>query len=1359
MESLRYTASARLGVWDSIPNERDKFLASLARILQDNSHGVLEADQIEFVPTDNPLLASVTAICDKIITRGNPTLVDLDFERALLNGPCQRFLHVEERTEADPVVGFRLSAFKMTDQLLKAVQDLLCLPFRSQTEGGTTTDRTLLPEIQRFDSKEEELFFNQFATAFGNCFCAQLHPQIPFCDLVENPSDDIDGKFKDSRVDFVLQAGSVKWVFEVDGSQHKGQGQRNLDKQRDARLKKNGWTVHRITAQAVRKDFARWIKQLKSLPGARRIFDAVNYDSVQTAIAKSEIHAAAYYSILIPLAMHRCLRGLLLLYFYGILDPARQQRILLIEEDLPVAVEALRILRAIWTRIHVLAPDTPPAPSLERDVIGIDSSLRLGQTEATRYLDAPDGSYDMILSHSFLLDTGYSGNIEKSHFPDHPENFVRLRHAIGFRTERSLQGCKPLYYDLADVERSITSQNGDEPELMPQEKYEALLFFLKYIFRKRDFRDGQLLVVARLLQGKASIVLLPTGGGKSLTYQLSGLLLPGMTIIIDPLVSLMTDQVANLQAAGIDLVDSISSQFKPKEKEAVLKDMGARRLAFIFISPERLQNQVFRERLKAVVAKFPISLAVIDEAHCVSEWGHDFRPSYLHMPRNLQQHCSDSDNRKPTLVGLTGTASFAVLNDIQTEMQITDEDAIILSRSFDRKELRFEVRKVPKMAKPIELKKLKTQIPGILDSKPKHFYELRGDRTNSGLVFCPHVDGLLGIISVANKLGHEHFFAGRKPKPFDDNKSPWDSYKNQVQQNFKENRIQELVATKAFGMGIDKPNIRYTIHYAAPQSIEAFYQEAGRAGRDGEAACCLILYSDDNWDLASDILNETDHEAALNRLEGINRNNQGDFLVQLWLMLQSYRGRSVDKKGILDFWNQIRAPKIDGLKTGDTKKPIIIPFPEDKNGKQQNDKLKTYYERVIFRLMLLGVVEDYTIDWQLGCFAIQARCVSPVEVKDHLRRYLRQYKGQDFADDAVRNIPEDTVENALWVATEVLINFIYNEIVDKRKHALRTMGEICREFTTDQNFRQAIVNYLQKSEFSEELKGWVNRSFGEIGLDKIHKLLKKDTTLDEAAKRRLVGTVRRMLDEDPQNVALRYLSLCARARSEAESDSSVLQEATTLASQVNRYRKEIREPDHILLSALHEIAVHRLKLLNDVGDIIFRRAGTVALARLILRSDLANHEVLYGHSVDLIKAGVLQTLTECVVYTTLLYFSLCARARSEAESDSSVLQEATTLASQVNRYRKEIREPDHILLSALHEIAVHRLKLLNDVWNDIFWNNIFKQAGTVALARLILRSDLANHEVLYGHSVDLIKAGVLQTLTECTFYNTTHKRS
>ncbi len=978
MESLRYTASARLGVWDSIPRERDKFLASLARLLQDNSHGVLEADQIEFIPTDNPLLASVTAICDKIIARGNPTVVDLDFERALLKGPCRRSLHVEERTEDDPAVGFWLSAFKMTDQLLKAAEDLLCLPFGSQTGLGAVTPSTLHPELQRLVSEEEDLFLDQFTAAFGDHFGIRLHRQVLIRDLVDHQDDEL----AQSRVDFVLQAGPLRWVFEVDGSQHNEPGQRALDEKRDVLLKEHGWTVYRISAAEVRQGLAieKW-KTILSPEEASRISDT-RYNSVQIAIAKSEIHAAAYHSILVPLAMQRCLRGLLLLYSHEILAPARRQRILIIEEDLPITAEAFRVLHAIWTRIHVLAPSTPPAPSWELDIVGVDPSPQLVQTNI-RYLDAPNGSYDITLSHGFLLDAGHSGNIEKTFFPNRHANFVCLRHAIGFRTERSLEWCEPLHYNLADVERAITSQNDAESEPMPQEKHEALLFFLQHVFRKRDFWDGQLRVIARLLQGKASIVLLPTGGGKSLTYQLSGLLLPGMTIIIDPLISLMTDQTENLQAAGIDLVGSVSSQDDSESKNAVIRNMGAGRLAFTFISPERLQSQEFRDQLKVVVARFPVSLAVIDEAHCVSEWGHDFRLSYLHMPHNLQQHCSDSDNRKPTLVGLTGTASFAVLTDIQMEMKITDEDATILPQSFDRQELCFEVRNISMEEKPSALKTIKMQLPRILRSNPQHFYDLRGDHTNSGIIFCPHVNGPLGVASVASNLGHRNFFAGGKPKVFGGDGSQWNSHKRQIQKAFKKNQVQELVATKSFGMGIDKPNIRYTIHYTVPQSVEAFYQEAGRAGRNGipQYALCSILYSDNNWDSAVEVLNEPDHRVALARLDTISWNDRGDLLTQLWLLFNSYSGRSEEKKLTFNLWKDNLAPIIAGMRDNATHTKEIL-FHNDKEHK----------ERAIFRLMLLGVVQDYTINWQQHRFAVRIKRIHPAIVRHCLSEYLMQYK-------------------------------------------------------------------------------------------------------------------------------------------------------------------------------------------------------------------------------------------------------------------------------------------------------------------------------------------------------------------------------
>ncbi|MCK4391317.1 RecQ family ATP-dependent DNA helicase [Candidatus Bipolaricaulota bacterium] len=1230
MDRLRYTASARLGLWDSIPGDREEFLSALKRILQSSSHAVLEAEEIEFVPTDNPALAAVTAICDKIIARGNPTLVDLDFERALLNGPGRQFLRFEEIAEG-PAIGMRFSSVQFpgtTADLVSAAQELLCLPYRSGSPGCAAI-HSLPPQLRDLTSEEEDLFLEQFNDAFGGSYRERLHRQVLIRDLVDHPGDEL----VQNRVDFVFQVGPLKWVFEVDGPQHKEPAQKAKDDERDALLRRHGWSVHRISTQAVRNGLHAWFDELKA--GAceedARALNAGALNSIQAATAKSPVHAAALNCILLPLAVHRCLRGLLHLYSHEVLDSERPQRVLVVEEDISVTAEAFRMLHAIWTRIHVLAPGTLAAPSIQLDVIGDEllPGLPTVPDIDVRCIAAPEGSYDIVLSHSFLLAAGHVGVAEKTFFPNRSANLVCLRHAIGFRAERTLQWCEPLHYDLADVERSISSQNGEEPQPMPSDKHEALLFLLHLIFRKRDFWDGQLRVVSRLLQGKPSIVLLPTGGGKSLTYQLSGFLLPGMTIIIDPLVSLMTDQLDNLHAAGIDLVGFISGQLDPAAKDAVLRDMAAGRLAFTFMQPERLQIQDFRNQLQSVVARFPISLAVIDEAHCVSEWGHDFRPSYLHLPRNLQRYCSDGQGRLPTLVGLTGTASFAVLTDIQMEMHVTDEEAIILPRSFDRQELRFDVRSVPVAAKPSALKTCKMQLPRFFKSNPQRFYDLRGDRTNSGIVFCPHVNGSLGVTSVAGQLGHSNFFAGQQPKVFEGGRDQWRTHKSQVQQDFKKNRLQELVATKAFGMGIDKPNIRYTIHYVVPQSVEAFYQEAGRAGRNGtpEYALCTILYSDDNWDSALEILNEPDHQQALARLEAIKWNDRGDLLVQLWLLFNAYRGRAQEKALTLDFWNKKLAPVIAGMPVGATNTQELG-FHGDRDRKTD--------ERAIFRLMLLGVVQDYTIKWQFqrGRFAVRVQRITPVEVKENLRQYLMQYKFEDFADDALRDIPDDTVENALASAINVLIDFIYDEIVAKRKQALRTMGELCRNFTSDQDFREAILAYLQESEFSDELREWVNREFDAIGLEAIRDLLQRVTTLEEV--KRLVGTARRMLDEDPQNVALRYISMCARAQSAAESDPSVLQEATTLTIQIDdRLRENIHDPDGLLVAMLDDVAARRPALLEEISDITLRRAGTVSLARRLLRSRLADVQIIYSHSLELLAAGALRTAKNCAYYAAL----------------------------------------------------------------------------------------------------------------------------
>lgn len=1034
MNSIRYTASGRLGFWDTLPGSIDSFLKPLKDILIANSHAVLEAER-EFYETNDPAVASITAICDKIIARGNPALVDLDFEHALFAGPVQQFFRCEE-LENSPEVGTRFVASLLpnnSNALLTAADDLLCLPYRS---GDSISVSPLPLELQNLTSTEENQFYEELGTAIGATNRHRIRRQVLISDLVDLPDNILSDNFN-NRVDFALQIGRLKWVFEVDGQQHEEPGQKEKDRKRDRILRENGWTVHRITTATIHSKLQEWLTQLKHRADkneTQALEIASNLRSVQDIIATSPMHTAAFYTILIPLAVHRCLRCLLKLYFHEILSTQRPQRILVVEEDLPVTAEAFRMLIAIWSRIHILAPETPPPPEIELDIIG-DNVLPVIPCPdlETRYMSAPDGSYDLILLNSFFLDEGCIGVTERLLFPSLPSNAIRIRRAVGFRTERELQWCESLRYDLADLANSLTDQNGvDLPSVTEQQA--GLQFLLQLIFRKRDFRDGQLFAISRLLQGQPTIALLPTGGGKSLIYQFSGMLLPGMTVIIDPIISLMVDQVTNLRRSGIDLIGEVSSQQSHGDRETVLRNMTAGNLAFVFIAPERLQSEDFRNRLRGVTGKFPISLAVVDEAHCVSEWGHDFRPSYLHLPFNLRKYCSDASGLSPTLVALTGTASFAVLTDIQMEMGITDENAIVLPKSFDRAELQFEVESVMRREKSVALTRYRERLPRALRLNPQNFYRPQGSETNGGLVFCPHVNGDLGIDSVAKQLSHNNIYGGTKPKNFTGN---WDDHKQKIQNDFTDNRVQELVTTKSFGMGIDKSNIRYTIHYAMPESVEAFYQEAGRAGRNGQAnyARCAILYSDDNWHAALEILNEPDHQKALANLNQLGRDNQGDLFVHLWFLLNSYKGREQEKKDTLQLWTSELAKKIEELPVGSINTALL------KFGKD-NEREKS--ERAIFRLALLGLVEDYTVDWQSRQFEVYIKRITPSNIKENLRQYLMKYKFAEFADDAIRAVLIDTVENALRSAVNSLIDFVYDEIVAKRKQAIRTMGELCR---------------------------------------------------------------------------------------------------------------------------------------------------------------------------------------------------------------------------------------------------------------------------------------------------------------------------
>ncbi len=329
---------------------------------------------------------------------------------------------------------------------------------------------------------------------------------------------------------------------------------------------------------------------------------------------------------------------------------------------------------------------------------------------------------------------------------------------------------------------------------------QSLKTTLKTYFGYDTFLPGQEEVTQRILAGQDALVLMPTGGGKSLTYQLPTLMLPGMAIIVSPLIALMQDQVNRLRTNGV-AATFINSSLSPNIREARERAVLDGRVKLLYVAPERLMTPSFLTLLDEVQQRMGISLMAVDEAHCVSEWGHDFRPEY----RQLGQVRA----RFPQLpvMALTATATERVRQDIVNQLRL--HDPYIHIASFNRPNLAYEVRPKTRDAHKELLQLLRTQ-----PNAPVIIYCL----TRKG------VDELTTILKL-NAINALPYHAGMSNE---------DRAANQ--ERFIRDDVPVLVATVAFGMGIAKPDVRMVIHYNIPKSLEGYYQESGRAGRDGETA-------------------------------------------------------------------------------------------------------------------------------------------------------------------------------------------------------------------------------------------------------------------------------------------------------------------------------------------------------------------------------------------------------------------------------------------------------------------------------------------------------------------------------------------
>lgn len=747
--------------------------------------------------------------------------------------------------------------------------------------------------------------------------------------------------FNEQKVDFSLEFPYLMHnqrglIVEIDGKQHEEKVQKTVDENRDNASEKAKWK------RALRIKTSEWENISTKLNFFKELENEEYFDLLKrnyfNPLYTEKGGRVALDILLVPFVIARIQKVLVELLIANQLDLGKEEWSIAVKErDITGSRLAIDDLVVLINSLFKLKGEKKKSPRIN---LFVESSAEFekGELSWTNPIDRKK-KYDLFIDLS-ILQRSFMQPIDKTVKADIKVN-IRSSHAP--KTERKFLSTYTIKYKALgeiDIDKNEFEEDSNQVEVLEK--------FLQDIFRKRSFRPGQVEIINRALQKKDVIGLLPTGSGKSLTYQLSVLLQPGLSIVVDPIKSLMKDQYEGLLKNKIDCSVYINSSLTLKERQHAIAKINNANTLFAFVSPERLQDDTFRKQLieTSDLNDNYFSCCVIDEAHCVSEWGHDFRTSYLRLGDNIRNYCKTKDGSEISFMALTATASFDVLTDIQRELKILDDRSVVRLNDMDRPELQFKIKEVTAdiianrgvgfsnretlgKAKQYSLISEISNIPFLFqdyintkdvveeaikkgfDIVPNNFstdnfFNKKGEENNAGLVFCPHRSWYFGVVDNASNISQKIEDISVRSFIGSDGDKRIEASNELSQEEFINNDVDLLVATKAFGMGIDKPNIRYVVHFNYPSSIESYYQEIGRAGRDRKLGIGVILFNQQEVEATESIQRVTEDGEITEEIQSFLTTVDRDILQSFHRI--NFKGIEKEKRLIAELLTEIKFP-------------------------------------------------------------------------------------------------------------------------------------------------------------------------------------------------------------------------------------------------------------------------------------------------------------------------------------------------------------------------------------------------------------------------------------------------------------------